>query len=40
VDVAFLVDRFGPRDLGAYEMQPIPDRLFVNGFGDSYQLVY
>lgn len=40
VDVAFLVDRFGPRDLGAYEMQPITDRIYVNGFGDRYQLVY
>ena len=39
VDVPFLVNRFGPKDLGAYEMQPIADRIFANGMGDAVQLV-
>ena len=28
------------RDLGAFEMQPITDRLFANGFGDPILLAY
>jgi hypothetical protein len=29
-----------PRDLGAYEAQPILDRVFGDGFGDAISLVY
>jgi hypothetical protein len=39
-DVASAPNRFGTRDLGAYEMQPITDRLFADGFGDPVPLVY
>jgi len=39
-DVAAIADRFGVRDLGAYEMQPISDRIFADGFGDPISLVY
>ncbi|MEO8461485.1 MAG: hypothetical protein ABI451_13230 [Dokdonella sp.] len=38
-DVVFLVNRFGPKDLGAYEMQPITDRIFSSRMGDAIQLV-
>jgi hypothetical protein len=30
-----IADVFGPRDLGAIEMQPITDRIFANGCGDA-----
>lgn len=33
-DVGAQPNRYGPRDLGAYEMQPISDRVFGTGFGD------
>jgi hypothetical protein len=39
-DVGAIADRFGVRDLGAYEMQPITDRIFADGFGDPISLVY
>lgn len=39
-DVPSVADRFGTRDLGAYEMQPITDRIFADGFGDPTSLVY
>jgi len=39
-DVSAVPDESGPRDLGAYEMQPITDRVFVGTFGDAYLLVY
>ena len=39
-DVVLIANRFGSRDLGAYEMQPITDRLFADGFGDPISLVY
>jgi hypothetical protein len=29
-----------PRDLGAFEMQPITDRVFANAFGDAVLLAY
>ncbi|MGH8040438.1 MAG: hypothetical protein ACREPN_00140 [Rudaea sp.] len=34
------VDHGGVRDLGAYEAQPIPDRIFGDGFGDPMSLLY
>jgi hypothetical protein len=40
LDVPAVADVSGPRDLGAYEMQPITDRIFVGTFGDAYRLVY
>jgi hypothetical protein len=39
-DVAAVGDVFGYRDLGAYEMQPIADRIFAGTFGDPISLVY
>ena len=39
-DVGAVVDRFGARDLGAYEMQPITDRIFADSFGDPVSIVY
>ena len=39
-DVGAIADRFGVRDLGAYEMQPITDRIFADGFGDPISLVF
>jgi len=39
-DVGAIANRFGIRDLGAYEMQPITDRIFADGFGDPISLVY
>ena len=39
-DVAAVGDVYGYRDLGAYEMQPIIDRVFADGFGDRVSLVY
>lgn len=39
-DVISIANRFGSRDLGAYEMQPIVDRPFADGFGDPISLVY
>jgi hypothetical protein len=40
LDVPAVVNVSGPRDLGAYEMQPITDRIFIGTFGDAYRLVY
>lgn len=37
-DVAGITNRFGAFDLGAYEMQPIADRIFANGYGDAFLL--
>jgi hypothetical protein len=39
-DIGAIVDEFGVRDLGAFEMQPISDRIFADGFGDAISLVY
>ncbi len=39
-DVPQVANRFGVRDLGAYEMQPIVDRIFTDGFGDPISIVY
>lgn len=39
-DVGPIADRFGVRDLGAYEMQPITDRIFADAFGDPISIVY
>jgi hypothetical protein len=39
-DVNILPNTFGPRDLGAYEMQPINDRIFGDAFGDRLSLVH
>lgn len=39
-DVAVVGDVFGYRDLGAYEMQPITDRIFADSFGDPISIVY
>lgn len=39
-DIGAIVDRFGVRDLGAYEMQPITDRIFADSFGDPISIVY
>lgn len=39
-DVPSIANLFGVRDLGAYEMQPIDDRIFADGFGDPISLVY
>lgn len=38
-DVVSIPNRFGTRDLGAYEMQPIIDRIFAGSFGDPISLV-
>jgi hypothetical protein len=37
-DVPNVTNRFGAYDLGAFEMQPIIDRVFANAFGDPYLL--
>ena len=37
-DVPNVTNRFGAYDLGAFEMQPITDRVFANSFGDLYLL--
>ena len=37
-DVAGVTNRFGAFDLGAFEMQPITDRIFANGYGDLFLL--
>jgi hypothetical protein len=39
-DVPSVADHFGVRDLGAYEMQPIVDRIFADGYGDKLTIVY
>ena len=39
-DVDQVVDRFGVRDLGAFEMQPISNRIFADSFGDPISIVY
>lgn len=39
-DVAGVRNLFGYRDLGAYEMQPIADRIFADAFSDAISLVY
>ncbi len=39
-DVPLIPNRFGMSDLGAYEMQPIGDRIFADAFGDATSLVY
>ncbi len=33
-------DTFGPRDLGAYEMQAYTDRIFVDALGDAVQIAF
>ncbi len=38
-DVPAVPDLYGTRDLGAYEAQPINDRIFADGFGDRVSLV-
>jgi hypothetical protein len=38
-DVNVIQNLFGARDLGAYEMQPINDRIFGDAFGDRLSLV-
>jgi hypothetical protein len=38
MDIAGVTNRFGSYDLGAFEMQPITDRVFANGYGDPYLL--
>ena len=38
-DVPLVVDAFGVRDLGAYEAQPILDRIFADGLGDPISLL-
>lgn len=37
-DVAGATNRFGAFDLGVFEMQPISDRVFANGYGDQFLL--
>ena len=39
-NVGQVQDVYGYRDLGAYEMQPIVDRIFADAFGDPTSLVY
>jgi len=39
-DVPGIANVYGPRDLGAYEAQPITDRIFGDTFGDRLSLVY
>jgi hypothetical protein len=39
-DVPFVANRFGMSDVGAYEMQPIADRIFADAFGDATSLVH
>ena len=38
-DVPLVANRFGASDVGAYEMQPIADRIFADAFGDATSLV-
>lgn len=38
-DVPAVPDAYGTRDLGAYEMTPIADRIFGDAFGDKLALV-
>ena len=38
-DVVPVTDRFGVRDLGCYEAQPVVDRVFADAFGDATSLV-
>ena len=39
-DVASIANRFGVRDLGAYEAQPIVDRIFADAFGDPVPIAF
>src|SRR5262249_47418976 len=39
-DVPGIPNVYGTRDLGAYEMRPITDRIFDDTFGDAISLVY
>jgi hypothetical protein len=39
-NVPAIPDAYGTRDLGAYEAQPISDRVFADAFGDRVSLVY
>ena len=39
-DVPAVANLFGPGDLGCYEAQPIPDRVFTDGLGDPVSLLY
>jgi hypothetical protein len=39
-DLVGVDNRLGTRDLGAYEMQPIADRIFADAFGDAVARVY
>jgi len=39
-DAGAVTDRFGVRDLGCYEAQPIADRVFADAFGDAISIVY
>jgi predicted outer membrane repeat protein len=39
-DIAGATNFLGSRDLGAYEMQPINDRVFGDGMGDAIVVVY
>ena len=39
-DVPLVANRFGTSDVGAYEMQPIADRIFADAFGDATSLVH
>jgi hypothetical protein len=39
-DVQAIPDFHGTRDLGAYEMQPITDRIFADALGDATSLVH
>jgi hypothetical protein len=38
-DVPLVTNRFGMSDVGAYEMQPISDRIFADAFGDPTSLL-
>jgi len=39
-DIASVGANGNVRDLGAFEMQPISDRIFASGIGDPVLLVY
>lgn len=39
IDVPAVANAYGKRDLGAYEAQPITDRIFADAFGDPVSLV-
>jgi hypothetical protein len=39
-DLGSVTDRFGPRDLGAYEMHALSDRIFVDALGDAVQIAF